>query len=217
MLIKIASFGYLAGEIPAIYLMQHLPLAKVFSIICILWGLVVALHAVCHEFASLAVLRFLLGFFEVYTVPAVINIFGSWYTKTEQVPRLSVWYTCYGFSNIFGGFLAWAIYQADSFRWRGLFVLYGSITMSVGIYLFWYLAASPTDAIWLTEEEKIIGLERVRNNKTGTEVWRFNRSQLKEAFLDPRFYIIFLFVVSIGMPTGGVAVFGTVLSNWHFA
>jgi MFS family permease len=173
-----------------------------------LWGIVVAMHAVCHDFGSLAAVRFLLGAIEVCTAPAVIYITGSWYTKTEQITRVAIWYTTSGWANVFGGFFAWAIYHAESFRWQGLFVFYGALTFFVGIILFFFLAASPTDAKWLTVEEKAIALERVRSNMTGTEVWRFNPSQLQEAFLDVRFYIIFLLLISTGLPNGGITAFG---------
>lgn len=211
------SFGYLGGEIPATYLMQRVPLARYLAIMCMLWGVVVAMHAVCHNFASLAAVRFLLGFIEVCTAPAVIYITGSWYTKQEQVTRVAIWYTCSGWAAVFGGFFSWCIYQADSFRWQGLFVLYGGLTFFAGVVLFFFLAASPTEAKWLSDEEKIMALERVRSNKTGTEVWKFNKKQLKEAFLDIRFYMIFLLLVCTGLPNGGVTAFGpTIIAAFGF-
>ena len=169
------------------------------------------MHAVCHNFASLAAVRFLLGFLEVCTAPAVIYITGSWYTKREQITRVAIWYSTSGFANVFGGFFAWCMFQADSFRWQGLFVFYGALTAITGVVLFFFMAASPTEASWLTEDEKRIALERVRENKTGTEVWRFNSAQLKEAFLDVRFYLIFLVLVSLGLPNGGITAFGKLI------
>ncbi|KAI2602046.1 major facilitator superfamily domain-containing protein [Hypoxylon sp. NC1633] len=214
---SIVYFGYLAGDVPAMYLMQNLPLAKVFGVSCLLWGIVEMLHSACSNFAGLATLRFFLGFFEVYTAPATIIIFGSWYTKKEQVTRLLIWYTCYGFSNVLSGFFSWAIYQAPAFRWQSLFIFYGGITSVIGIICFFWLAQSPTDASWLTEEEKLIALERVRKNKTGTEVWRVNWAQLREAFVDIRFWIIFLLDISLGLPLGGISLFGpTIIANFGF-
>lgn len=211
------SFGYLAGDIPSVYILQRWTIDKAFAAVVIIWGLVVALHAACSGFVSLAVLRFVLGFGEVFTTPVVLQIFSSWYTKEEQLVRMPIWYTCYGLANIFGGLLAWALYQAGSFRWQGLFVLYGSMTMVLGILLYLFVPASPTRASWLTEEEKAIVLERVRPNKTGTEVWRFNADQLKEAFQDPRLYVVFLILVSLGLPTGGITVFGpSIISGLGF-
>lgn len=176
---------------------------------CMLWGVVVAMHAVCHDFGSLAAVRLLLGMIEVCTAPAAIYITASWYTKEEQVTRVAIWYTTSGWAAVFGGFFSWALNQAPRFRWQGLFVVFGALTFVTGIVMFFFLAASPTEARWLTEEEKVIALERVRGNKTGTEVWKFNKSQLKEAFLDIRFYLTFLLLVSTGLPNGGVTAFGT--------
>ncbi|KAL3482151.1 major facilitator superfamily domain-containing protein [Aspergillus californicus] len=214
---SIVYFGYLGGDIPATYLMQRFPLSKCLSFMCMLWGVVVALHAVCHDFNSLAAVRFFLGAIEVITVPVAIYITGAFYTKEEQVTRVAIWYTTSGWAGVFGGFFAWAIYHATNFRWQGLFVLYGGMTFATGILLYFFLAASPTDARWLTDEEKVIALERVRGNKTGTEVWRFNWLQLREALLDIRLYLTFLLLVSSGLPNGGVTAFGpTIVAGFGY-
>lgn len=194
--------------------MQRVPLARYVAIMCMLWGVIVAMHAVCHNFATLAAVRFLLGFIEVCTAPAVIYITASWYTKSEQVTRVAIWYTTSGFAAVFGGFFSWCIYHANNFRWQSLFVLYGGLTFFTGLALLLFLAASPTDAKWLTEEEKVIALERVRDNKTGTEVWKFKPGQLKEAFCDVRFYMVFLLLLCTGLPNGGVTAFG-MLRAYH--
>ncbi|RDW87916.1 hypothetical protein BP5796_03610 [Coleophoma crateriformis] len=214
---SLVYFGYLGGEIPATFFMQRMPLAKYFSCMCMVWGILVTMHATCTSFAGLATVRLLLGFVEVCTAPAVIYITSSWYTKSEQITRVAIWYTTSGWANVFGGFFAWAIYQAPGFRWQGLFVFYGALTFLVGVILFFFLAASPTEAKWLTEDEKTIALERVRLNRTGTEVSSFNLRQLKEAFLDVRFYIVFLLLVSTGLPNGGLTAFGpSIISSFGF-
>ncbi|KAJ5397853.1 hypothetical protein N7509_005966 [Penicillium cosmopolitanum] len=215
---SLVYFGYLGGDIPANFLMQRFNISKYFSIMCMIWGIVVALHAVCHDFATLAAVRFFLGAIEVSTVPVAILITGAFYTKEEQVTRVAIWYTTSGWASIFGGFIAWAIYHASSFQWQGLFVLYGAMTFVTGVFLFLFLAASPTDATWLSEDEKVIALERVRSNKTGTEVWKFNASQLREAFLDVRLYLIYLLLLSTGMPNGGLTAFGpTIVKNFGYS
>ncbi|KAH8898697.1 MFS general substrate transporter [Thozetella sp. PMI_491] len=214
---SIVYFGYLAGEIPSTFFMQRIPLAKYFSGMVIIWGGIVLMHAACHDFGGLAAVRFLLGAIEVCTAPCVIYILGSWYTKEEQIARVALWYTSSGFGNLFGGFFAWIIYQAGSFRWQGLFLFEGGLTFVLGIVLYFTLAASPTDAKWLNKREKTIALERCRSNKTGTEVWRFNKEQLKESFRDPRFYLIFMLLVSTGLPNGGLTVFGpSIISAFGF-
>lgn len=189
-------------------LMQRVPLAKYIAIMTMVWGVVVALHAACHDFGGLAAVRFLLGAIEVCTTPAAIYITSAWYTREEQVTRVAIWYTTSGWTSVFGGFFAWAFYQADSFRWEALFIFYGALTFLTGVTLWLFLAVSPTEATWLTLEEKTIALERVRNNKTGTEVWAFDKRQLREAFTDIRLYLVFMLMVSTGLPNGGLTAFG---------
>lgn len=190
--------------------MQRVHLTKYLGIMCMLWGIIVALHALCHNFASLAAVRFLLGAIEVCTAPTIMYITGAFYTKTEQVSRTALWYITSGWATIFGGFFAWCILQAPAnFRWQALFIFYGSLTFVVGVLVFFFSSASPAQASWLSEEEKVIALARVKDNKTGSEMWRFNTAQLRECFVDPRFYLIFFLLVSTGLPNGGVTAFGT--------
>ncbi|VUC32426.1 unnamed protein product [Clonostachys rosea] len=174
----------------------------------VVWGSIMVFHAACHDFGGLMAVRFLLGAIEVCAAPVVIYILGSWYSKDEQVSRVAIWYTSSGWGQAFGGLFAFIVYQAPAFRWQALFLFEGGVTIIFGVAMWFFLAASPTDARWLTEDEKRIALERCRSNKTGTEVWKFNKSQLIEAFRDPRFYLIFLFLVSTGLPNGGLTVFG---------
>ena len=189
-------------------MMQRVPLAKFFSVMVMVWGSIMVFHAPCKNFGSLMAVRFLLGAIEVCAAPLVIYILGSWYSKEEQVSRVALWYTSSGWGHVFGGLFAFIIYQAPTFRWQALFLFEGGTTLLIGVIMWFFLAASPTDAWWLTDSEKRIALERCRENKTGTEVWKFNRTQLFEAFRDPRFYLIFLFLVSTGLPNGGLSVFG---------
>nr|XP_001395707.2 vitamin H transporter [Aspergillus niger CBS 513.88] len=214
---SIVYFGYMFGEIPAAFLMQRVPMAKYLGVMSMLWGTVVTLHAVCHNFGGLAAVRFLLGSIEVCTTPAILYITSSWYTHSEQVTRVAIWYSTSGWAQVFGGFFAWAINQAPGFKWESLFIFYGGLTFVTGVIIFFLLAASPIDASWLSDDEKVIALERVRANKTGAEMWAFNWDQLKESFCNPRLYLIFLVMVSTGLPNGGLTAFGpTIISGFGF-
>ncbi|KAH8886578.1 putative vitamin H transporter [Thozetella sp. PMI_491] len=214
---SIVYFGYLGGEIPAAFFMQRIPLAKYVGCMSMLWGIVVAMHAVCHDFSSLAAVRFLLGAIEVCTAPAAIYLTSTWYTKEEQVTRVAIWYSTSGWAQVLNGFFAWCIYHAPHFRWQALFVFYGALTFVTGVVLFFALAASPTEASWLTDDEKIIALERVRGNKTGTEVWKFNKAQIRECLLDIRFWLVLLLLILLGLPNGGVTAFGpTIIAGFGY-
>lgn len=93
---SIFYFGYLAGEIPANYLMQKLPIGKFAATNLLIWGVLVMLCAVAKNFAGLAVLRFLMGFFEAGIPPCWIHITGMFYKGQEQGTRCTIWYSMVG-------------------------------------------------------------------------------------------------------------------------
>jgi len=64
------------------------------------WGTVLACHAAAHDFASLAVCRFLLGVTESVNVPAFTLITGMYYKREEQTARVSLWFGTVGVSQV---------------------------------------------------------------------------------------------------------------------
>ncbi|KAF7553814.1 hypothetical protein G7046_g6993 [Stylonectria norvegica] len=71
--------GYLVGEFPANYLIQKLPIGKFSSVCILIWGILVMLCATAKNFAGIATLRFLMGFFEAGIPPCWIYITSMFY------------------------------------------------------------------------------------------------------------------------------------------
>jgi MFS family permease len=92
----ILYMGVLVGEYPTNFLLQKLPVAKYLAFNIFAWGAVVACSAAAHNFASLMVVRFLLGLFESCVQPAFIIMTGMWYTREEQTILTSLWYCMMG-------------------------------------------------------------------------------------------------------------------------
>lgn len=55
------------------------------------WAITTILMAVCHDFAGLAALRFLMGMLEAPALPGLTLITTMWYTKKEQALRVALW------------------------------------------------------------------------------------------------------------------------------
>lgn len=68
----ILYMGVLVGEYPTNLLLQKFPVAKYLAINVGCWGVVIACSAATHNFATLMVVRFLLGVFESCVQPAFI-------------------------------------------------------------------------------------------------------------------------------------------------
>jgi MFS family permease len=108
---SIFYFGYLAMEFPSLWLMTKLPIGKYVGGCLVLWGVCLCFMALCHNFAGLATIRFLLGVFEAAVLPCMMIINSMWYLRNEQPLRTAFWYNT--FAGVFGGILSYAIGQIN--------------------------------------------------------------------------------------------------------
>lgn len=75
--------GYIFMEPITTYFIQKYPLSKVLGCFIVIWGTVLSCHAACQSYASLMIVRVLLGMFESASAVGCISISGMYYTKSE--------------------------------------------------------------------------------------------------------------------------------------
>ncbi|KAI0378718.1 allantoate permease [Hypomontagnella monticulosa] len=198
---------YLAFEFPTGYLMQRLPTAKYLGANVILWGLMVTLNSAAKNWAALATLRVLLGCFESAVAPALILVTSMWYKRSEQPARVGFWYVGTGTGTIIGALTSFGFqhYESEVFTpWQIMFLLFGLITIVVGILTVIFLPDSPMKSR-LTREEKIWAIERLRENQTGIENKHFKMYQVRDCFTDTQTWLIALITVTMSIPNGAVS------------
>ncbi|KAI1373006.1 allantoate permease [Hypoxylon crocopeplum] len=198
---------YLVFELPTGYLMQRLPTAKYLGANVILWGLIVTLNSAAKSWAALATLRVLLGCFESAVAPALILVTSMWYKRSEQPARVGFWYVGTGTGTIIGALTSFGFqhYESEVFTpWQIMFLLFGLITMVVGVLTMIFLPDSPMKSR-LTREEKIWAIERLRENQTGIENKHFKMYQVRDCFTDPQTWLIALITITSNIPNGAVS------------
>ncbi|OTB02239.1 hypothetical protein M426DRAFT_199882 [Hypoxylon sp. CI-4A] len=198
---------YLAFEFPTGFLMQRLPTAKYLGANVILWGTVVTLNAAGKNWAALATLRALLGCFEAAIAPALILITSMWYKRSEQPARVGFWYVGTGTGTTIGALASFGFqhYESETFTsWQIMFLLFGLITIVVGILAVIFLPDSPMKSR-LTHEEKLWAIERLRENQTGIENKHFKIYQVRDCFTDPQTWLIALITITSSIPNGAVS------------
>jgi MFS transporter, ACS family, DAL5 transporter family protein len=94
-------------EFPNLWLMTRIPVGRYIGVCLVLWGIALCLMAVCHNFAGLAAIRFMLGVFEAAVLPCMMIVNSMWYRREEQPLRTALWYNT--FAGVFGGILSYAI------------------------------------------------------------------------------------------------------------
>ncbi|PVI07526.1 membrane transporter [Periconia macrospinosa] len=206
-------FGYIAWEYPTSQLLQRLPLGKYSAFNIIIWGLVLSCFAAVEDYAGAIAIRFFLGVFEAAVTPGFALFTSQWYTRKEQGLRTSIWFSFNGFAQIFGGLLAYGIavgsrkYGTSLEPWKIVFLTTGLLTSAVGIVFLWIVPDSQLNCRWLSKEDRVLAIERIRVNGQGVGNKHFKFYQLKEALLDPLSWAFFFFALIADIPNGGISNF----------
>lgn len=189
------------------------------SVAC--WGAVVACSAASHNFASLMIVRFLLGVFESCVQPTFIILTSMWYTREEQALLTALWYCMTGVQLMVGGLLAYGIsHYTDGiiYPWQLLFMILGLATVVWAGVVGFYLPDSPMSAKCFNEDDKRLLIERVRHNETGIQNKEYKRYQAVEALLDPFVWCIVMLIVTANLVIGGLGVFSNlIISQFGFS
>ncbi|ESK89336.1 mfs allantoate [Moniliophthora roreri MCA 2997] len=206
--------GFLVFEFPTVYLSQKTRVAKYLGTNIVIWGIVLALHAVAESFGAFFALRFLLGMCESCVAPILILIISMFYKKNEQAKRISWFYVMNGLTQIFGGFVAYGISFYDGRKlatWKIIYILLGGLAVLVGISVLIWMPDSPVYARFLTPEERIAALERVRDDQVGVANRTLKKDQAIEALTDIRTWLIVLTTLLTSIPNGGISNFSNII------
>lgn len=120
--------------------------------------------------------------------------------------------------SIFGAVVSYAI--ATSIKshhytvlkgWQLMFLMTGGLTVICGIIFFFTIPDSPANAWFLTKEEKVAAVERIRSNNQGVGNKVFKKHQMIEALKDPAAWMIFVYSFTTSIPNGATTTFKNVI------
>jgi ACS family allantoate permease-like MFS transporter len=210
--------AYLVFEYPTNVGLQKLPMAKYLSANIAIWGVVLMTTAACTNWTGLMVNRWFLGMFESTVTPGFVLITSQWYRKEEQALRIGIWFSFNGVAIILGSGIAYGIAShvgldpnAALKGWQILFVLFGGITVLLGIAFWFFLPDNPMTARGLTERERIMAVERTRSNQQAVENKQIKWYQVREALTDVNTWLYIVFSFAANIPNGFITNFGSIL------
>ena len=215
---SIFYFGYLFAEYPGVAVLQRFPVAKFLGLNIVLWGCILMTTAACSSFAGLATVRFLLGATEATISPGFVAVTGMWWTRQEQAGRSALWISFLGVGSFVGTLAAYGIgHIAGGLKpWKYIFLILGAVTVVWGVVFTLFVPDSPSQVRWLTEEEKVVAVQRIVANKTGTKSRRFVRAQVVEAVTDPKIVVLGLISFVNAIASGGLAFSSLVIQGFGF-
>lgn len=218
---SVTNIGYLVFAYPSSLLLQKFPIGKFVSCAMLLWGSLLMLTVLVHNWSGLMAVRFFLGGAEACIGPAWILLTSMFWTREEQPFRMSFWLGCNGIAQLIGAGLSWGLGHAASTvleSWQLVFLVVGAISFGIGAVEFFLMPSSPNDCIFFSHEEKVVAVWRVAHNRIGVKSSKMQWYQVKESVTDIKIYLIAFLALAIGILNGSVTNFmSSLLKGFGFS
>lgn len=162
--------GYFFFEVPSNMLLQKIGAKKTVMRITIGWGLICMMQAWVTTPTQFYILRFLLGAFEAGFYPGVILYLTYWYPSQRRAKAFGTFMSASAIAGVLGGPLAgWIMTSMGGVNgwhgWQWLFVLEGIPSVLAGIVAYFYMTDRPSEAHWLSADEKRIVHEALERDQ----------------------------------------------------
>ena len=128
------------------------------------WGAITIGLGGTHSYASVTVVRFLLGVFEAGLFPGLVYYLTFWYRTNERSVRVAAILASATLAGAFGGAIAYGVGHMNGTSgleaWRWLFIVEGVISLVIGL---WAVVAAQK----ATTDEFTFGVRFLEHNISG--------------------------------------------------
>jgi len=150
--------GYFLFEVPSNLILHKVGARRWIARILLSWGLVASLTGLVRSVHQLYAARIILGFAEAGYYPGIVLYLTYWFRQREQARVLSLFLTGFAVNSVVGapisGFILQHVHWLGVASWRWLFILEGLPAIALGFFTYLVLPNRPSDAKFLTEEER---------------------------------------------------------------
>jgi ACS family tartrate transporter-like MFS transporter len=150
--------GYFIFEVPSNIALEKFGASRWIARIMVSWGIVSALMAMVSGPWSFYALRFLLGVAEAGFFPGIILYLTYWYPAEYRARFLAAFAIAVPVSTVIGAPVSGLLLGLDGALglkgWQWLFIIEGIPSLLLGIVTWFYLTDKPSQATWLSAEQK---------------------------------------------------------------
>jgi len=193
-------FGYCLFEVPSNLLLHKIGARIWIARILISWGILATLTGLVHTIHQLYWLRFLLGLAEAGYFPGIVLYLTYWFRRRERARAFALFMTALPVTSIVGAPISGLILDHAHWlgvtSWRWLLILEGLPAVLFGVVTYFVLPNRPTEAKFLTSEEKEWLSASLLSEEKKLEQGHYS---VVQALLIPR--VLYLGIIELGIVT----------------
>lgn len=184
---------YVAFEVPCSLVLKKFRPSRLISLLIFCWSIVLIGTGFMRTVGQLYASRLLLGVFESGIFPCLVIYLSTYYQREEQALRISYLFVSAALSGSFGGLFAYALIKMDGIQgiagWRWLFIIEGTASVLVAVFVFFVMADDFENAKFLSEEDKQLMRIRAERNARYNGKPDFDWAEVRKAATDPKLYV----------------------------
>lgn len=92
-----------------------------------------------------------------------------------------------------------------------IFLFFGAVTLVVAVAMFFWMPDSPTEAKFLSSDDKVIAIERLRDNQMGIMSREWRQLHFFESLCDLKTWLWVGMIFCASVPSSGVGTFGPLI------
>ncbi|TXM96932.1 MFS transporter [Methylobacterium sp. WL64] len=191
--------GYVLFEVPSNIAMQKVGARIWITRIMITWGLLSTGMALVVGPASFYTLRFVIGAAEAGFFPGLILYFSWWFPATYRARMTGMFVAGMPVAILLGAPVSGMLLNLHGFLglagWQWMFVIEGVPAAILGVVVFFHLTDRPSEAKWLSVEERNWLVRRMESERQEGEHKDF--LSIAQAFKSPK--VLTLSAIAFGM------------------
>jgi D-galactonate transporter len=210
--------GYFLFEVPSNLLLEKIGARKTLLRIMVLWGIAAVAMMFVSTPTQFYVVRFLLGAFEAGFFPGVILYFTYWYPSVRRGQVIAIFMSATTIVSVIAGPLCGGILKyfdgvSGLHGWQWLFIVQGLPAVILGFLVYVLLEDRPADASWLSQEEKRLLDDRMKNDVKDVE--GEPSGTFGQMLRDPKVYVLSLvYFLLLGATYTMVFWLPTLIQSW---
>jgi MFS transporter, ACS family, tartrate transporter len=201
--------GYFIFEVPSNVLLSKVGARRWIARILVTWGIISAATALVSGPLSFYSVRFLLGIAEAGFFPGIILYLTWWFPSYYRSRIVGVFMAAIPLSNILGSLVSGVLLDLDGWfgiaGWQWLFILEAVPAVVLGVVFWFYMTDWPSEAHWLTDEQRDWLTARLDSERSRREAIR--HYSLKQALMDKRVLLLSLVYFGGTFSGYGIALF----------